>query len=264
MQVSAAVLEARKRLKERMGSGSVQVGGKGSMRRKIKQKVPESKTDNSDKLDLVLKKIGVSDFGDVEELYIFFNNSDYCEFRRPKFYGSVKHSTFIISGECLTRKIDMSSVFKGFQPNTENVSLGKDVIGKLREGAFKDLIKDSDSVDSEKKHGSSVDKFSRKFNDSSNTSNSNDVASDEDSSFKRKELGNEKKKKKDKKKEKKKGKGILLDEKKIKESDVDPTELEKENEKRTDGLKDVSLDKCDIDSGNFVPEVDDFEEYAKD
>lgn len=261
MEVSQAVLEARRRLKERMGSGVVQVGGKGSMRRKTKYKPVDSRTNNNDKLDLILKKVGVSDFGDVEEIYIFFNNSSYLEFRRPKFLGSVKHCTFIVTGESISRSVDMSSVFKGFRsPNPDSMPLNSDILEKIRDRGLHVQLDDYRNSIMGEKRKNSRRKSSNKRN--SDSSDSSDSCNEGVSMFKKVRPDDEKRlENKDRRKGGHMNKGGLTNGSgKEKERSMGK---EYGNDKREDNFNTQSADEDDVIS-DFIPEaVDDFEAFAK-
>ncbi|SCM10699.1 transcription factor 3b, putative [Plasmodium chabaudi adami] len=120
-KISPEILAARAKLKERMGNNQRQIGGKGTARRKIK-KVHKNTMPNEKKINLILKKIGASYFGDVDEICVYKNSDKYLEFKRPKLSASLQSNTYIVTGKFTEQTIDINKIFEGLQGN-KNVDM---------------------------------------------------------------------------------------------------------------------------------------------
>ncbi|SOV19010.1 basic transcription factor 3b, putative [Plasmodium sp. gorilla clade G2] len=115
-KISPEILAARAKLKEKMGGNLRQIGGKGSARRKIK-KVHKNSISNEKKINIILKKIGASYFGDVDEICIYRTGDTFLEFKRPKLCASLQSNTYIVTGKFNEQKIDINKLFEGLKGN---------------------------------------------------------------------------------------------------------------------------------------------------
>ncbi|VUZ98293.1 transcription factor BTF3, putative [Plasmodium vivax] len=120
-KISPEILAARAKLKEKMGGNLRQIGGKGSARRKIK-KVHKNSMSNEKKINLILKKIGASYFGDVDEICVYKAGDTYMEFKRPKLSASLQSNTYVLTGKFTEQKIDINKIFEGLKGN-KNVDM---------------------------------------------------------------------------------------------------------------------------------------------
>ncbi|KAI4835757.1 transcription factor BTF3 [Plasmodium brasilianum] len=111
-----------------MGGNLRQIGGKGSARRKIK-KVHKTSISNEKKINLILKKIGASYFGDVDEICVYKAGDTYLEFKRPKLSASLQSNTYVVTGKYTEQKIDLNKIFEGLKGN-KNVD--KNLLEKLK------------------------------------------------------------------------------------------------------------------------------------
>ncbi|ANQ10438.1 Nascent polypeptide-associated complex subunit beta [Plasmodium coatneyi] len=120
-KISPEILAARAKLKEKMGGNLRQIGGKGSARRKIK-KVHKNSMSNEKKINLILKKIGASYFGDVDEICVYKAGDTYMEFKKPKLSASLQSNTYVVTGKFTEQKIDINKIFEGLKGN-KNVDM---------------------------------------------------------------------------------------------------------------------------------------------
>ncbi|EUD64363.1 nascent polypeptide-associated complex subunit beta [Plasmodium inui San Antonio 1] len=120
-KISPEILAARAKLKEKMGGNLRQIGGKGSARRKIK-KVHKNSMSNEKKINLILKKIGASYFGEVDEICVYKAGDTYMEFKKPKLSASLQSNTYVVTGKFTEQKIDINKIFEGLKGN-KNVDM---------------------------------------------------------------------------------------------------------------------------------------------
>jgi len=76
---------------------SVRIGGKGTVRRKIK-KVHKSAGTDEKKLQTSLKKLNVQPIQSIEEVNMFKSDGNVIHFSAPKVHASVPSNTFAIYG----------------------------------------------------------------------------------------------------------------------------------------------------------------------
>ena len=89
------VLEARQKLAERFGK--TQVGGKGTQRRT--KKVTHHQEVNEDKrLKSTVKKFGMQDLKDIEEVNMFKDDNTVLHFKKPQTSFSVKENLLVVAG----------------------------------------------------------------------------------------------------------------------------------------------------------------------
>ncbi len=79
----AEVLEARKKLKARMGN-KTRTGGKGSRRRTKNTHVKSNATDEKKMINGLKKRFGVTPFPDIEEVNLFKDDNTVIHFAEPE------------------------------------------------------------------------------------------------------------------------------------------------------------------------------------
>jgi nascent polypeptide-associated complex subunit beta len=102
-----AMEEARKAMiaKRFGGQASVQVGGKGSIRRKKKAPPRANAADNDKKLTTTLKKLGATAIPHIEEVNLFREDGRVVHFNSPKVQASITANTYVISGNSETKTL---------------------------------------------------------------------------------------------------------------------------------------------------------------
>ena len=108
------ILAARQRMITRRfgGNAAVQAGGKGTFRRKRKA-ARKTTTSYDRKLSSALKKLGVTDIPEIEEVSLFTADSKVIHFQNPKLQASITANTYVVSGCCVTRPVAGSSIGGG-------------------------------------------------------------------------------------------------------------------------------------------------------
>jgi len=94
-------------LKARFGKKIVnsQIGGKGSMRRK-KQYVRKKETQDDKRLQGALKRLNVNNIPAIEEVNLFRKGDDtVIHFSKPNVQASIAANTYVVSGNCETKKV---------------------------------------------------------------------------------------------------------------------------------------------------------------
>lgn len=97
--VTPEILAARARLRERFGQNPQQLGGKGTARRKTK-KVHKSVVVDDKKLQLTLKRLGVSTIYGIEEVLMIQTDGKALQFLTPKVQAAPAANTYVVSGHC--------------------------------------------------------------------------------------------------------------------------------------------------------------------
>ena len=126
------ILAARQRMITRRfgGHATVQVGGKGSFRRKHKA-ARKTATSYDWKLKSTVKKLGAKDIPEIEEVNLFTGDSKVIHFQNPK-VQAIAASTYVVSGSCVTRPVAGSSNCAG---DGEGSVVGTDVGSSTGGGA---------------------------------------------------------------------------------------------------------------------------------
>ena len=139
------ILEARQKLKEKMGKNSTQIGGKGGARRtkKVNKKVDKNE---DKKLMQQLKKFNLQSLPDIEEVNFFRDDDTVMNFKRPAVDFSVRDSLLVVSGNPETKDIEsmLPDILKQVGP--EQSAKLKDVV-KRDENKKTDEIKEEDEDD---------------------------------------------------------------------------------------------------------------------
>jgi len=101
MPLNEADIDAKIRAK--FGNRSARTGGKCSVRRKFKA---QSKSANQDDKRLLtqLKKLNVTQIPAIEEVNLFKDDGSVIHFTKPKVQAEIQSNTYVISGECETKK----------------------------------------------------------------------------------------------------------------------------------------------------------------
>ena len=139
------MLEARAKLKEKMGKNTSKIGGKGGQRRtkQVKKKVDKNE---DKKLKQQLKKFNVQSLPDIEEVNFFKDDDTVMHFKRPAVDFSVRDNLICVNGNPDTKDIEsmLPDILKQVGP--EQAAKLKDVIKKddKKKG---DEIKEEDDDD---------------------------------------------------------------------------------------------------------------------
>jgi nascent polypeptide-associated complex subunit beta len=86
------------------GSAASQTGGKGSVRRKRKA-VRKNASHDDKRLKNTLNKLNVRDIPAIEEVNLFKDDSTVIHFANPKVQASIAANTYVVSGNCETKKL---------------------------------------------------------------------------------------------------------------------------------------------------------------
>ena len=91
------VVEARKKLTEKFSSTPIRIGGKGTVKRKVK--VVHHGTSNSDKLTKeVIKKLQAQPLQELNEVNLFTEDLNVIQFKNPEVFGNLPNQIFIVCG----------------------------------------------------------------------------------------------------------------------------------------------------------------------
>jgi len=113
-----------------------QIGGKGSMRRK-KRMVRKKDTQDDKRLQGALKRLNVNNIPAIEEVNLFQKGDDtVIHFDQPRVQASIAANTYVVSGNCVTKKV--MEMLPGILPqlgpdNLENLKDMANQIQKMRE-----------------------------------------------------------------------------------------------------------------------------------
>ena len=83
---------------------SVRIGGKGSVRRKVKA-VRKKATATDQKLQNALKKLSASPFQGIEEVNLFHEDGTITHFKQPKVQVAMSSNTFVVSGNAEKKQL---------------------------------------------------------------------------------------------------------------------------------------------------------------
>ena len=83
---------------------SVRIGGKGSVRRKVKA-VRKKATATDQKLQNALKKLSASPFQGIEEVNLFHEDGNITHFKQPKVQVAMSSNTFVVSGNAEKKQL---------------------------------------------------------------------------------------------------------------------------------------------------------------
>jgi len=91
-------------LAARYGGDKTQLGGKGTQRRTQKVKVTHQVQEDG-KLKSAVKKFGVQNLPDIEEVNMFKDDNSIVNFRKPLIQFSVRENLLIVTGEPQTKQL---------------------------------------------------------------------------------------------------------------------------------------------------------------
>ncbi|KAL1718009.1 NAC domain-containing protein [Schizophyllum commune] len=91
-------MDADKLAKLKAAAAKTQIGGKGTMRRKVVRKPKASAAQDDKKLQAALKKLNVQPIAGVEEVNMFREDGHVLHFSAPKVHAAVSANTFAIYG----------------------------------------------------------------------------------------------------------------------------------------------------------------------
>ncbi len=100
------IAAARAKMAAKMG-GAGKIGGKGTVRRKQKSAAPAGAASKADDKQLhgQLKKMGMNQLGNVEEVNMFTDKNEVIHFAQPTVYASVGANTYAVSGQNETKPL---------------------------------------------------------------------------------------------------------------------------------------------------------------
>jgi len=149
MPIDAARLNA---LRAKFGDKFVnksQIGGKGTMRRK-KRTVRKKDTQDDKRLQGALKRLNVANIPAIEEVNLFRKGDDtVIHFNQPRVQASIAANTYVVSGNCETKKVMemIPNILPQLGPdNLENLKDMATQIQKLQNEAAGGVDDDDDEV----------------------------------------------------------------------------------------------------------------------
>ncbi|MCQ2815922.1 MAG: nascent polypeptide-associated complex subunit family protein [archaeon] len=92
----AEILEARKKMEEKFGN--LQIGGKGSQRRKKEAKHRGAKIEQDKKIQAIAKKSGARKLNEISEVNIFKDDNNVVHIKNPTVEYSPKEKATFVSG----------------------------------------------------------------------------------------------------------------------------------------------------------------------
>lgn len=124
--ITPEMAAARAKLAAKMG-GSGSIGGKGSIRRKVKAKPSGPATSVADDKKLVanFRKVGINPIPGIDEVNMFTDGGDVMHFKEPKVQASLAANSFVIAGT--PEKKTLNDLMPGVL-----TQLGKDNLGLLK------------------------------------------------------------------------------------------------------------------------------------
>merc|ERR1719450_1157946 len=125
------VLDARAKLAARFGK--TQVGGKGTQRR-TKKVVHHQEVNEDKKLKSTIKKFGMQQLQDIDEVNMFKDDHTVIHFRKPQTSFSVRENLLVVSGTPETKSLKemMPDILKQVGP--QQYQFLKEQIGAGVEG----------------------------------------------------------------------------------------------------------------------------------
>ena len=118
------------------GDAGSRTGGKGSVRRKHKA-VRKTATADDKRLKATLNKLNVRDIPAIEEVNLFKNDGHVIHFTNPKVQASIAANTYVVSGNCETKKLQelLPGIINQLGP--DNLEDLKKIYASFAEGAKK-------------------------------------------------------------------------------------------------------------------------------
>jgi len=103
MPLSDAQIQAN--LQKKFGSKSARTGGRCTMRRKFKAQSKSASQDDK-RLNSQLKKLSVTQIPAIEEVNLFKDDNTVVHFTKPRVQAEIQSNTYVVSGECATKKLE--------------------------------------------------------------------------------------------------------------------------------------------------------------
>ena len=97
-----SVADARAKLKERFGN--TQIGGKGTQRR-VKKVVHHQGVEEDKKLKSTIKKFGMQQLQDIDEVNMFRDDNTVVHLKRPQTQFSVRENLLVVAGNAETKAL---------------------------------------------------------------------------------------------------------------------------------------------------------------
>jgi hypothetical protein len=150
------ILEARKKMAEKFGN--MQIGGKGTQRRKKEAKVRGNKVEADKKIQAIAKKSGARKLGEISEINIFKDDNNVVQIKKPTLEYSLKEKVSFVSGVAETKTIKdlLPGIIKQLGP--KQFGFIKDYAETLKqkdkkkdESEAPELVEDFESVSKENK-----------------------------------------------------------------------------------------------------------------
>ena len=138
------VMEARAKLAARFGQ--TQIGGKGSQRR-TKKVVHHQEVNEDKKLKSTIKKFGMQQLQDIDEVNMFKDDHTVIHFRKPQTSFSVRENLLVVSGAPETKNLKdmMPDILKQVGP--QQYQFLKQQIGAGVDGKADGAADDDDDDD---------------------------------------------------------------------------------------------------------------------
>jgi nascent polypeptide-associated complex subunit beta len=155
--VDQEILEARKKMAAEFGN--MQLGGKGTQKRKKIAKHRGNKVEADKKIQAIAKKSGARKLGEVSEINIFKDDNNVVHIKKPTLEYSFKEKVSFVSGVAETKAIKdlLPGIIKqlgpkqfGFMKEYAETLKAKDK--KKEENDAPELVEDFESVSKENKN----------------------------------------------------------------------------------------------------------------
>lgn len=139
---NAAMLEARAKLQAKFES---RIGGKGTVRRKVKAKNTGVVVNDDKKMQANFKKMGLNQIPGIEEVNLFTDTNEIIHFKEPKVHASLQANTYAISGTAEHKSLQEMLPKVISQLGSENLKSLRKVMEQMptdKAGASKDAVED--------------------------------------------------------------------------------------------------------------------------
>ncbi len=104
MSEQEKVMEARKKLADKFGGNNIKLGGKGTMKRKLKVVHKAGGSDDKKTKELI-KKLGAQPLPEISEINLFTDDNKVIQFKNAEVFGSLQNQTFIVTGNPETKNL---------------------------------------------------------------------------------------------------------------------------------------------------------------
>merc|ERR1719305_2265897 len=125
------MMEARAKLRAKMGQASGQIGG--GVRRK-KRNVHKASGQDDKRLQNTLKRIGMNSVPGIEEVNMFKSDGDVIHFAAPKVQANIAANAYVIAGNAEEKKL--TDMLPGIitQLGPDNLTQLKNIASSLGQG----------------------------------------------------------------------------------------------------------------------------------